>query len=65
MFEGKENSTWTNKRNPSLRTVPLRRYPFDWREYQLRLSSTAKFYSSITDVVAANFNDETANNGTL
>ena len=54
MFEEKENSALTNKRNPSLRTAPLRRYPFDWREYQLRLSSTAKFYSSITDVVAAN-----------
>ena len=39
MFEGKENSAWTNKRNTSLRTAPLRRYPFDWREYQLRLSS--------------------------
>lgn len=65
MFEGKENSAWTNKQIPSLRTAPLRRYPFDWREYQLRLSSTAKFHSSITDVVAENFNDETANNWTL
>ena len=54
MFEVKENSALTNKRNPSLRAAPLRRYPFDRREYQLRLSSTAKFHSSITDVVAAN-----------